>query len=652
MKTKPNLNSMRLLVLVVVASFGWAAAQEDVEVLTRGPMHEAFAEAVSFEPEPGLVVASSPPEWIDELPPDQRPEGDNVAWIPGYWGWDDEQNDYLWISGVWRDVPPGRQWVPGYWNSVDSGYQWISGYWGDVETEEVTYVSTAPPTTLEVGPNVAAPSQSHVWVPGNWRWSESRYAWRPGYWIEPRSGWTWVPARYVWTPRGFVYVNGYWDYGITRRGVLFAPVSFRHSVWNRPGYHYTPQVVIDLGVVSAHLFVRPRLHHYYFGDYYAPRYRDAGYYANFQWHQRHGGYDPIFAYQSWQHRGDRHWARMRAQEYDFYRKNDRYRPPHTWSVMKGLTQMCLEKPYDRQRLFASTFEAATRSSSGPARFRPLESDRKSRIVSERAQFQQFTSMRREMERSKPSAAGKVSHDGRMKASPVASRQRMGQGGLPARPRPAAPNASRAQNRPPAAMPKQNRPGERKAQDRKAAPQQPQQQRKAAPQRPQQQRKAAPQQPQQRKAAPQQPQQRKAAPQQPQQRKAAPQQPQQRKAAPQRPQQQRKAAPQQPQQQRKAAPQQPQQQRKVAPQRPQQQRKASPQRPQQQRKAAPQRPQQQRKASPQQPQQQRKVAPQRPQQQRKAAPQRPQQQRKAAPQRPQQQRKMVPQQPRKDRGKDR
>ena len=71
---------------------GTVAAQTDpvgvedgVEVLTRGPVHEAFAETVTFDPEPGIVVAKAPPAAIEELPPDQRPEGANVAWIPGYW---------------------------------------------------------------------------------------------------------------------------------------------------------------------------------------------------------------------------------------------------------------------------------------------------------------------------------------------------------------------------------------------------------------------------------------------------------------------------------------------------------------------------------------------------------------------------------------
>jgi len=58
-------------------------------VLTRGPVHEAFAGVISYNPEPGVVVTKAPPAPIEEMPPEEKPEGDNVTWIPGYWGWDD-----------------------------------------------------------------------------------------------------------------------------------------------------------------------------------------------------------------------------------------------------------------------------------------------------------------------------------------------------------------------------------------------------------------------------------------------------------------------------------------------------------------------------------------------------------------------------------
>ena len=212
-----------------------ANAEQGVQVLTRGPVHEAFAETVTFDPEPGIVVPKAPPAAIEEVPPEQRPEGANVAWIPGYWGWDDERNDFLWVSGIWRDLPPGRQWVPGYWGKSGQGFQWTSGYWADAKASEVEYLPE-PPATVEAGPNIAAPSPDDTWLPGCWVWQQNRYAWRPGFWAAAQPDWVWIPAHYVWAPRGYVYVDGYWDYSIGRRGVLFAPVYFSAGVYATAGF--------------------------------------------------------------------------------------------------------------------------------------------------------------------------------------------------------------------------------------------------------------------------------------------------------------------------------------------------------------------------------------------------------------------------------
>src|SRR5262245_1777552 len=98
--------------------------QRGVEVLARGPVHEAFAEPTSVRPEPAPLVKKQPPEMIEEQPPDEKPEGSDVVWIPGYWAWDDDNNEYIWVSGFWRERPPGRTWVSGYWMEVDGGWQW------------------------------------------------------------------------------------------------------------------------------------------------------------------------------------------------------------------------------------------------------------------------------------------------------------------------------------------------------------------------------------------------------------------------------------------------------------------------------------------------------------------------------------------------
>lgn len=240
-------------------SSGWAQEinNEGAEVLTRGPVHEAFAGTIIYKATPGLVVPKAPPAEVEEIPPDQRPEGANVTWIPGYWAWDDEAGEFLWVSGIWRNLPPGRQWIPGYWWESGQDYQWISGYWADAAAEEVEYLDE-PPASLEAGPNISAPTRSHSWIPGTWRWSESRYIWQPGYWYLARPDWVWVPSYYTRAPLGYIYVDGYYDYDVPRRGMVFAPVRFSGSYYSRPDYYYRPTTVISITALLDHLFLRPR----------------------------------------------------------------------------------------------------------------------------------------------------------------------------------------------------------------------------------------------------------------------------------------------------------------------------------------------------------------------------------------------------------
>ena len=64
----------QLTVLAVIVANPLRAADpppNEVEVLARGPVHEAYAEPVDPNPVAGPVVAKEPPAPIDELPPDQ-----------------------------------------------------------------------------------------------------------------------------------------------------------------------------------------------------------------------------------------------------------------------------------------------------------------------------------------------------------------------------------------------------------------------------------------------------------------------------------------------------------------------------------------------------------------------------------------------------
>jgi hypothetical protein len=365
------------------------------QVLARGPVHEAFAGMVTFNPEPGLVVTMAPPDLIEEMPPEERPAGDNVTWIPGYWAWDEERSDFLWVSGTWRALPPGRAWIAGYWGNHAQGYQWISGYWADATTRQATYLPP-PPASMEMGPNIAAPSADCGWTPGCWIWYQGRYAWRPGYWVQGRADWDWMPAHYVWTPRGYIFVGGFWDYSVARRGVLFAPVYFALGAHPRRGFHYSPSMVINLAVFTDHLFLRPRYQHYYFGDYYAASYLQGGFYASFSFQSRRYGYDPIYAHQRWEHRGDREWEHRVETSYQYRLDHATSRPPHTWSAQRAINPSTTESKQN-QVLVAARVDRLAQRTDSPMQWQPVAREERQKLAQRSQELQKSRDQRQMLE---------------------------------------------------------------------------------------------------------------------------------------------------------------------------------------------------------------------------------------------------------------
>jgi WXXGXW repeat (2 copies) len=313
----------------------------DTQVLARGPIHEAFASPIVFNPTPGVVTPKPPPSTvIEELPPAQRPQGANVEWIPGYWSWDDERADYIWISGIWRDVPPGRQWVPGYWSQAQNGFLWTSGFWAPTAANGQFNYLPAPPQSLENGPNVPQPGPDYSWLPGSWVWTQDRYAWQPGYWVQANPDWVWTPSSYVPTPSGYLYNDGYWDYSLQRRGLAFAPVAFGPSAYAQRSFAYSPTIALPVAGLLSSLFVRPSYGHYYFGDYYnaASRGPRSGYVPWFGLQQNRIGYDPIYASMSALNARQPEWDRRIREDYRERLENRQPRPAPTFEGQRALIE--------------------------------------------------------------------------------------------------------------------------------------------------------------------------------------------------------------------------------------------------------------------------------------------------------------------------
>jgi hypothetical protein len=303
--------------------------EEGAEIQTRGPIHEAYAQPVDTNPRPGPVVPKAPPDPIPETPPETRPDGDNVLWIPGYWGWDQERKDYLWVSGFWRIPPGGRKWVPGHWSTVEDGVQWTCGFWAPDTQTEAQYLPEPPPSQ-ENGPSVPEPNENCFYVPGSWLYQNSNYTWQPGYWAEPQPGYVWTPSYYSQTPSGYLYVSGYWDYPLAGRGLLFSPVYFNRPLWRTPGWSWRPNYWVGANALTASLWVGAPWRHYYFGNYYGRGYANWGFRPWFNYGR--GGYgDPLFNYYRWQNRTNPGWYNNLVATHDNRMSGRWVGPPKTFA---------------------------------------------------------------------------------------------------------------------------------------------------------------------------------------------------------------------------------------------------------------------------------------------------------------------------------
>lgn len=343
----------------------------DLDVLMRGPVHEGFAEPGLSSEVPDQAFGSMQlpepiPDPIDERPARARPQDGRrqAMWLPGYWGVEDSEH-LCWVSGTWRYSPPGMRWVPGYWSQGNNGWVWVPGFWLDESMEQIDYLP-APPAPPQEAIGYREIRDGRFWVPGKYVWQGGQYRWVDGFWSRVQSDWVWVPQRLVYTPRGYVQVNGYWDYPVDRRGTLFAPV--RLTAQNRLRRAYRPSIAINAAQALASLFIRPQYGHYYFGNYYGSRYQNFGLQPWAAYAGNVNRYDPLYVYYS-ASRND--YLQDLVRTHQRLLQDDGLRLPVMYNDYRQLRGRGVQQPFLNQ--FArSVDELVTGDADGFEDLRPLE----------------------------------------------------------------------------------------------------------------------------------------------------------------------------------------------------------------------------------------------------------------------------------------
>ena len=150
--------------------------------------------------------------------------------------------------------------------------------------------------------------------------------------------------------------------------------------------------MIDLAALTSHLFVRPQYQHYYFGDYYAPNYQDAGFYSSYSYNSSRFGYDPIYAHTRWQHRQDSGWEQGVAADFMNRRNHEDARPPRTFAAQRALGASGVNAG-----VVAQPLNQLTKSQDTPQRFQPVDQVERQKLAQHAQEVQRFREERQRQE---------------------------------------------------------------------------------------------------------------------------------------------------------------------------------------------------------------------------------------------------------------
>jgi hypothetical protein len=193
----------------------------------------------------GITTDTAPPAALAEDQPPMPMAGE--VWTPGYWWWSPPLGRYVWVTGAWRNPPPGQTWTPGMWARDRAlHYGWTPGYWGAPGYVPVGVIEIAPPPwrTEVIG---VTPGPGFLWTPGFQAFRDGAYVWTPGSWLRPPGeGFGWVEPHYLGAGGRFFFQPGRWDFPAERRGTVYRP-----DIDVRPGARVRP-IAVPAAVVAAH----------------------------------------------------------------------------------------------------------------------------------------------------------------------------------------------------------------------------------------------------------------------------------------------------------------------------------------------------------------------------------------------------------------
>lgn len=223
------------------------AQSQQIRPLEETIIHEAYIQPVTSD----ILMQSvenAPPQPIQERIPEQSDP--DAIWIPGYWYWSQERNDFVWVSGVWRLPPPDHAWINGFWTQSEEGWVWVKGFWSAIPESQFKYIDQDPPEQVDEEIE-NPPSEDYFWRAGYWNFEGQQYVLVPGNWEPIDPNWVLVPAHYAWRPSGYVLIPAYWDWPLDKRGRTYAAVSIEPEM--RPTAVYEPTIVVQPIVIAQQL---------------------------------------------------------------------------------------------------------------------------------------------------------------------------------------------------------------------------------------------------------------------------------------------------------------------------------------------------------------------------------------------------------------